>query len=71
MPSPKKPISLETTFSAYTLDEGIGEGGAGGVFGGGDSDGNAVAVKVLSREKAVSAPINQGGGLEPNAAVFC
>ena len=48
----KKPISLETTFDTYSVDEVIGEGGAGRVYGGVSSDGSRVAVKVLSPENA-------------------
>jgi serine/threonine protein kinase len=42
--------TLETAFGSYVLDELIGEGGAGRVFGGLGSDGTAVAVKVLAAE---------------------
>jgi serine/threonine protein kinase len=44
----KKPISAETAFSEYVLDELIGEGGAGRVFGGKTAEQVAVAVKVLT-----------------------
>lgn len=47
-----EPFILETTFDEYRLDEQIGEGGAGRVFGGTDSDGAKVAVKVLSQATA-------------------
>jgi hypothetical protein len=30
----KKPISFETTFGTYVVDELLGEGGAGHVYGG-------------------------------------
>jgi eukaryotic-like serine/threonine-protein kinase len=47
-------VTLETAFGSYTLDELIGEGGAGRVFGGVGSDGSAVALKVLAAERASS-----------------
>ena len=50
----KKPITVETTFADYTLEELIGEGGAGRVYGGRSGDGSAVAVKVLSQGHASS-----------------
>lgn len=50
----KSPVALETAFAVYTLDEILGEGGAGRVYGGKSAEGAAVAVKVLtntSRDK--------------------
>jgi len=47
----KEPISFETTFASYVVDELLGEGGAGRVYGGIGSDGVAVAVKVLASER--------------------
>lgn len=50
----KKSVELETAFDSYTLSELIGQGGAGRVYGGLDSSGMHVAVKILSsndREK--------------------
>ncbi len=46
----RKSITLETTFATYTVDEQIGNGGAGTVYGGVDSSNVAIAVKVLSKE---------------------
>jgi serine/threonine protein kinase len=46
----KTPIELETAFNNYQLTEQLGEGGAGRVYGGVDSAGAAVAVKVLTSE---------------------
>jgi serine/threonine protein kinase len=40
--------SVETAFCEYKLTELLGEGGAGKVFGGTDSDGANVAVKLLT-----------------------
>jgi serine/threonine protein kinase len=48
----KKPVTFETTFGVYTVDELLGEGGAGRVYGGSASDQSAIAVKVLSEERA-------------------
>lgn len=48
---PKFPIVFETTFGTYTARERLGEGGAGIVYGGTDSDGDAVAVKVLGSDR--------------------
>ena len=48
----KSPVNVETAFGSYTLTELIGEGGAGRVFGGQSSDGQAIAVKILSSERA-------------------
>lgn len=45
------PLVLETIFGTYQLDEVVGEGGCGRVYGGKDFDGNNVAVKVIN-EKA-------------------
>ena len=44
----KKPIGIATTFDEYQLAEQIGEGGAGRVYGGTDSSGKGVAVKLLT-----------------------
>jgi len=46
----KKAITLETAFDLYVLTEVLGEGGAGRVYGGTNSDRNPVAVKVLSAD---------------------
>jgi serine/threonine protein kinase len=43
----KKELSFETTFGIYVVDELIGEGGAGRVFGGVGPDDAKVALKVL------------------------
>jgi serine/threonine protein kinase len=43
------PIDLETTFDTYRLDEVIGEGGCGRVYGGQGLDGSPVAIKVLNK----------------------
>ncbi len=45
-------VVLETAFGSYAVDEVLGEGGAGRVYGGKSAEGNAVAVKVLSKESA-------------------
>jgi serine/threonine protein kinase len=45
-------VTVETAFGSYLLDEIIGEGGAGRVYGGQSLDGSPVAVKVLSGERA-------------------
>jgi len=45
----KGPVTLETTFAEYSIDEQIGEGGAGRVYGGTDDTGTRVAVKVLTQ----------------------
>ena len=42
-----KPISLESGFETYLVDEILGEGGAGRVYGGKTDEGKAVAIKVL------------------------
>jgi serine/threonine protein kinase len=42
-------ITLETAFDTYSLDEQIGEGGAGTVYGAKASDGRSVAIKILSK----------------------
>jgi serine/threonine protein kinase len=44
----KSPVTLETAFTAYTVTELLGEGGAGRVYGGTSAEGDHVAVKVLS-----------------------
>jgi len=48
----KKAISFETAFGTYIVDELLGEGGAGRVFGGTGSDGAAIALKVLTKDRA-------------------
>lgn len=48
----KSPVNLQTAFGSYTLDEIIGEGGAGRVYAGSSTDGQAIAIKVLSPERA-------------------
>jgi serine/threonine protein kinase len=48
----KQPVTLETAFGSYALNEVIGEGGAGRVYGGIGADRAAVAVKVLAVERA-------------------
>jgi serine/threonine protein kinase len=45
----KSPLALETAFAAYTLDEILGEGGAGRVYGGKSAEGTSVAIKVLTK----------------------
>ena len=45
----KSPIVLQTAFSEYTLDEVLGEGGAGRVYGGTLPSGEAFAVKSLTQ----------------------
>ena len=50
----KESVTLETAFGLYTINELIGEGGAGRVFGGAATDGSMVAVKVLSEKQASS-----------------
>ena len=44
----KTAVEVETTFGTYRLDEVIGEGGCGRVYGGQGLDGCPIAVKVLS-----------------------
>lgn len=48
----KTPIQFETTFSIYTAMEILGEGGSGRVYAAEAPDGTAVAVKLLSEERA-------------------
>jgi eukaryotic-like serine/threonine-protein kinase len=50
----RKPVTLETAFGTYTVDDLLGEGGAGRVYGGVSHDGAKVAVKVLSADRAAS-----------------
>ena len=45
-------VQLETAFGIYTVDEVIGEGGAGRVYGGLADGGARVAVKVLHTDRA-------------------
>jgi eukaryotic-like serine/threonine-protein kinase len=48
----KQPISLNTAFNEYTIDEQIGEGGSGRVYAGKDNAGESVAVKVLTQSSS-------------------
>ena len=48
----RKQVSFETTFGVYVVDEMIGEGGAGRVYGGMGSDETPIALKVLAEERA-------------------
>lgn len=52
MPKLKAPLLFETAFSSYVADELIGEGGAGKVYAAKAGDGAAVAVKLLSEDRA-------------------
>jgi hypothetical protein len=47
----KKPVTFETAFGAYVVDELLGEGGAGRVYGGSGPDGTQVELKVLAEER--------------------
>jgi serine/threonine protein kinase len=49
-----KKLTFETTFGLYEMDEIIGEGGAGRVYGGIGPDNTAVALKLLTEERASS-----------------
>lgn len=44
----KSPIRLETAFGEYTVNEILGEGGAGRVYGGRSANDDPVAIKVLT-----------------------
>jgi serine/threonine protein kinase len=48
VPKLKKPVTLNTFLGSYVIDEQIGEGGAGRVFGGHGPGGNPIALKVLT-----------------------
>jgi serine/threonine protein kinase len=50
----KQRVTLETAFGSYVVNELIGEGGAGRVYGGIGSDSVPIAVKVLATERASS-----------------
>jgi serine/threonine protein kinase len=50
----KQAVTLETAFGSYVIDELIGEGGAGRVYGGVGTDRVPIAVKVLASERASS-----------------
>jgi serine/threonine protein kinase len=47
----KTPITFETAFGPYTVDEVLGEGGAGRVYGGVSAEGLKIAVKVLASDR--------------------
>jgi serine/threonine protein kinase len=47
----KSPVQFETALDTYTVNELLGEGGAGRVYGGHASDGTRVAVKLLAKDK--------------------
>jgi serine/threonine protein kinase len=47
----KKPVTFETAFGAYVVDELLGEGVAGRVYGGMGPDGTPVALKVVAEER--------------------
>ncbi len=50
----KTPISFETTFGTYVVDELLGEGGAGRVYGGLGIDQKPIALKILAQDKTTS-----------------
>jgi serine/threonine protein kinase len=50
----KTPISFETTFGMYVVNELLGEGGAGRVYGGLGIDQKPIALKILAKDKATS-----------------
>lgn len=50
----KNPITVETAFGPYILDEFLGEGGAGRVFGGVSPDNTKIAIKVLSKDRVTT-----------------
>lgn len=52
MPKLKSPVPYETTFGTYLVDEQLGEGGAGRVYGGVAPDRSPVAIKVLTNSSA-------------------
>jgi serine/threonine protein kinase len=50
----EKSISFEATFGTYVVDELLGEGGAGQVYGELGIDQTAVALKILDGERATA-----------------
>jgi serine/threonine protein kinase len=48
----RSPIILQTAFCEYRLDEQLGEGGAGRVYGGLDESGAKVAIKILTQSSS-------------------
>lgn len=50
----KEKLSFETTFGNYVVDELLGEGGAGRVYGGVGLDQKPIAIKVLAEERTSS-----------------
>ncbi|MEJ2069713.1 MAG: hypothetical protein P8X58_04775, partial [Syntrophobacterales bacterium] len=49
-----KPITFETTFSKYSADTIIGEGGSGRVLRAYDESGDLYAIKLLDPRKVTS-----------------
>ena len=49
-----KPLSFETTFGVYVVDELLGEGGAGRVYGGVDAENGPIALKILAADRATA-----------------
>lgn len=49
-----KRLSFETTFGTYVVDELLGEGGAGRVFGGVGIDNSRIALKVLAADRSTT-----------------
>ena len=49
----KKPVTLETAFGTYVLNEQIGAGGAGIVYGGMDTGNAPIAAKVRTPQTGV------------------
>lgn len=48
----KQPVQLQTAFRDYVVDEILGEGGAGRVYGGRDDAGEPIAIKLLTQASA-------------------
>jgi serine/threonine protein kinase len=50
----KKQIRFETAFGMYVVEELLGEGGAGRVYGGVGIDGMPIALKILAADRATT-----------------